>query len=353
MNKPFFSVLIPVYNVEKYLIICLESVLSQTFTDYEVVLIDDGSKDSSGRICDDYAAQYPDIIKVHHKPNQGLISARRVGLKLANGRYVCFLDSDDCWVDNTLSRLHEIIQATDSDVILFGWKRINESGEELNTVEPALFHHEGILDKKIVFERMLSTSGLNSLCKKCCKLTLFDVDVDYSHYYSIQNGEDLIQSLPVLYQANTIYFLDEPLYLYRDNTASITQVYRKGQHKSTDVVRPLLYKYIVKMGLDTEQNIKTFFNTYLAFLWEDVEAIYSGIHCVKERNAALHELRTYEFVQKGKEYLGICTLSKRVHLGLSIFYKNNNNEMNVYMRLYLPAIKALRGTKAALRRILK
>lgn len=73
MKRPFFSILIPVYNVEKYLTSCLESVLRQTFTDYEVVLIDDGSKDSSGRICDDYVSRYPDKIRVQHKPNQGLI----------------------------------------------------------------------------------------------------------------------------------------------------------------------------------------------------------------------------------------------------------------------------------------
>lgn len=353
MNKPFFSVIIPVYNVEKYLFCCLDSVLSQTFSDYEVILIDDGSKDRSGRICDDYAKHNPGKIRVQHKLNQGLISARRAGLKLANGQYVCFLDSDDCWVDNTLSRLHEIIEKTDSDVVLFGWNRIDENGNYLDIVEPALFSSKCILDNKTVFERILSTSGLNSLCKKCCKLELFDIDTDYSQYYSIQNGEDLIQSLPVLYKAKKIYYLDEPLYLYRVNTASITQVYRKGQHQSTNIVRPLLYKYIVKMGLDTEQNKKVFFNTYLEFLWQDVEAIYKGISSVNEQNVALDELRSFEFVQKGREYLGVCALSKQAYLGLSIFYKNNNKIMNTYMGLYLPVIKALRGAKANLRKLIK
>lgn len=353
MNKPFFSVIIPVYNVEKYLFCCLDSVLSQTFSDYEVILIDDGSMDSSGRICDDYAKRYSGKIQVQHKPNQGLISARRAGLKLSNGQYVCFLDSDDCWVDNTLSRLHEIIDKTDSDVVLFGWNRIDENGKKLNIVEPALFSSGCILDNKTVFERILSTSSLNSLCKKCCKLELFDIENDYSQYYSIQNGEDLIQSLPVLYKAKKIYYLDEPLYLYRVNTASITQVYRKGQHQSTNIVRPLLYKYIVKMGLDTEQNKKVFFNTYLEFLWQDVEAIYKGMSSAKEQNAALDELHSYEFVQKGKEYLGVCALSKQAYLGLSIFYKNNSKIMSIYMRLYLPVIKTLRGVKAALRKLNK
>lgn len=353
MNKPYFSVLIPVYNVEKYLSSCLESVLSQTFSDYEVILIDDGSKDSSGRICDDYAKRYPGKIRVQHKPNQGLISARRAGLKLANGYYVCFLDSDDCWIDNTLSRLHDTIEEMNSDVVLFCWNRIDESGKVLSDTIPALFLQQGTIDKKIVFERMLSTALINPLWAKCSKLELFDIDTDYSNFYKIQNGEDLIQSLPVLYHANSFYYLAEPLYQYRVNTASISHVYQKGQYRTMNIVRPLLYKYIEKMGLDTEQNKKTFFNTYLAFLWKDVEAMYRGITSLEERNAALDEIRSYEFVKRGKEYLGICVLSKQAHLGLSVFYKSNNKVMNTYMGLYLPVIKALRGAKAALRKLLK
>ena len=352
MNKPYFSVLIPVYNVEKFLSSCLESVLRQTFSDYEVILIDDGSKDSSGRICDDYAKRYPGKIRVQHKSNQGVNSARRAGLKLANGSYVCFLDSDDCWIDNTLSRLHDTIEETNSDVVLFCWNRIDESGKVLSDTIPSLFPHQGPIDKKIVFERMLSTALINPLWAKCSKLELFDIDKDYSNFNTIQNGEDLIQSLPVLYRANSFYYLAEPLYQYRVNTASITHVYQKGQYRTMNIVRPLLYEYIVKMGLDTDQNKKTFFNTYLAFLWKDVEAMYSGITSLEERNCALDELRSYEFVKRGKEYLGMCALPKQAHIGLSVFYKSNNKVMNTYMGIYLPVIKALRGAKAALRKLL-
>ena len=353
MNNPFFSVLIPVYNVERYLSICLESVLKQDFADYEVIIIDDGSKDGSGRICDDYVSRYPDKIRVQHKDNQGLISARRAGLKLANGRYVCFLDSDDCWMDNTLSRLHEVIEATNSDVVMFEWKRIDANGKELNSTELTPFSELGFIDKKTVFERMLSTSSLNSLCKKCCKYELFDVDVDYSNLYKIQNGEDMIQSLPVMYKANTFYYLNEALYLYRVNTSSITHVYRNGRYRAINVLRPLLYSYIEKLGLDTQENRIVFFATYLSCLWDEVEAMYVGISSREGRSVALNELHTYEFVQRGKEYLGACALSKQAYLGLSVFYKNNNREMEAYMRLYLLAGKIFRGAKAALRKLLK
>ena len=278
MSKPFFSIIIPVYNVEKYLANCLESVLFQTFSDYEVILIDDGSKDSSGQICDVYATRYSEKIRVQHKPNQGLISARRAGLQLSNGYYVCFLDSDDCWAENTLTRLHDTIEATHSDIVLFRWNRIDENGVSVGKPEPGVFDHSGLIEKKVIFERMLSTSGLNSFCLKCCRYELFDIDTDYSNFYKIQNGEDLLQSLPLMYKANTFYYLDEPLYQYRINTTSITHVYQKGQYRTMNIVRPLLYKYIEKMGLDTQQNRITFFKKYLSTVWESVEAMYVVLH---------------------------------------------------------------------------
>lgn len=352
MNRPFFSILIPVYNVEKYLSVCLESVLQQSFTDYEIILVDDGSKDSSGQICDEYAVRYPNIIRVLHKENQGQISARVAGLQLAKGNYVCFLDSDDCWMENTLSRLHDTIEETNSDVVLFCWNRIDECGKVLSDTIPALFPQQGTIGKKIVFERMLSTALINPLWAKCSKLELFDIDTDYSNFYKIQNGEDLIQSLPVLYRANSFYYLAEPLYLYRVNTASITHVYRKGQHQTMNIVRPLLYSYLEKLGLDSEENKVSFFHFYLSSLWESIQSAYNGISSIEERESVLDDLRSYVFVKRGKEYLGICALPKQAHLGLSVFYKSNNKVMNTYMGIYLPVIKALRGAKAALRKLL-
>lgn len=94
MNSPTISVIVPVYNVEKYLLRCIDSILAQTFTDFELLLIDDGSKDTSGSICDEYARK-DTRIKVLHKENGGVSSARNVGLDNAKGKWICFADSDD------------------------------------------------------------------------------------------------------------------------------------------------------------------------------------------------------------------------------------------------------------------
>lgn len=119
--NPKISVIIPVYNVEKYLIECVNSVLVQSFQDYEMILVDDGSTDNSGRICDEYAEKYSQI-KVIHKKNGGLSDARNFGIKEAKGDYLIFLDSDDLWKgSNRLLDISYIIETQNQpDIIFYG-----------------------------------------------------------------------------------------------------------------------------------------------------------------------------------------------------------------------------------------
>ena len=97
MNIPQISVIVPVYNVEKYLTQCIESILSQTYQEFELLLIDDGSEDNSGSICDHYS-NIDSRVHVFHKENGGVSSARNMGIEHAKGEWVCFVDSDD-WID--------------------------------------------------------------------------------------------------------------------------------------------------------------------------------------------------------------------------------------------------------------
>jgi glycosyltransferase involved in cell wall biosynthesis len=105
------TIIIPVYNVEKYLAKCIDSILSQTFTDWELILIDDGSKDKSGKICDEYSCK-DKRIKVFHKKNEGVSKARNKGIELAKGEYICFIDSDD-WIESTYLKDFKIEQQYD------------------------------------------------------------------------------------------------------------------------------------------------------------------------------------------------------------------------------------------------
>lgn len=120
----FFSVILPVYNVEKYLSECVESILKQTFTDYEIILVNDGSKDSSGKICDEYV-QKDERVRVIHKANGGASDTRNVGLDASEGEYIVYLDSDDYITSETfLQDLHDKIIDSDSDIVLYKFSKL-------------------------------------------------------------------------------------------------------------------------------------------------------------------------------------------------------------------------------------
>ena len=108
MNNKKVSIIVPVYNVEKYLQRCIESILTQTETDFELLLIDDGSKDKSGLICDEYA-QKDKRVNVIHKENGGVSSARNLGIEKANGEWICFIDADDYVRQDFLSDIQQYL----------------------------------------------------------------------------------------------------------------------------------------------------------------------------------------------------------------------------------------------------
>lgn len=128
-----FSVIIPVYNVKDYLEKCVASVLAQHTDDYEIILVDDGSTDGSGELCDEIAARTPERVRVIHKPNGGLGDARNVGLENARGDYLVFLDSDDYIDETMLMELSEQADTFHADIITFGF-RVDKNGDTSQAV---------------------------------------------------------------------------------------------------------------------------------------------------------------------------------------------------------------------------
>lgn len=147
---PEISVIVPVYKVEKYLCKCVDSILTQTFTDFELWLVDDGSPDNCGIICDEYASK--DIrVKVIHKENGGLSDARNAALDVMQGKYVFFVDSDDWISDNALEVMHESLQRTGAKVATGNIVSAYEDGREEVLYSPTLE------EKMLVGEEMLTT----------------------------------------------------------------------------------------------------------------------------------------------------------------------------------------------------
>lgn len=137
MENIKLSFIVPVYNVAPYLRKCVESLLAQDYDDYEIILVDDGSTDESGTICDEYTSPSfvnsltrSVVIKVIHQENGGLSAARNMGIKAAKGEYICFVDSDDYWEENVLGSLMEQVERDDLDVLRFSFRNVNERYEE-------------------------------------------------------------------------------------------------------------------------------------------------------------------------------------------------------------------------------
>lgn len=150
---PKISIIVPVYNVEKYLPRCLDSIIGQTFKDWECLVIDDGSTDTSGTICDEYAIE-DDRIKVFHRNNSGVSSSRNYGLDMANGEYIIFIDSDDYWIDSdSLDNL--ISQIRDNDVVRGEYIKVYDSGE---IIEP--IRNKKALDSNRISSYDMITKGI-------------------------------------------------------------------------------------------------------------------------------------------------------------------------------------------------
>ena len=133
IKSPKISIIIPVYNVERYLQQCIDSILTQTFTDFELLLIDDGSTDGCSAICDEYAEK-DDRIRVIHKPNSGISSTRNRGIDEACGEWLIFLDSDDAWANpNCLQKLYSYTKKLNLDLVRFEYQAVNE---QLEHIEP-------------------------------------------------------------------------------------------------------------------------------------------------------------------------------------------------------------------------
>lgn len=230
---PIISIVVPVYNVEKYLERCVESIRNQSLNDIEIILVDDGSSDLCPQLCDKYALE-DDRIRVVHKKNGGLSSARNAGMKIARGKYIGFVDSDDSVLPTMYEEMLQVIQKEDVDFVMSDYNRILRSGNSfLKTLSiPAGFYNKKkIVDKiypSLIMSGNIDYGPLLSVWHCLYKLQFlrnnqisFDEDVRWS--------EDNIFSAIVGYCANSFYYLKgRALYNYYQNEGTITTTYRKG-----------------------------------------------------------------------------------------------------------------------------
>ncbi len=254
----FFSVIVPVYKVEKYLSNCIESVLNQTFSDFELILVDDGSPDTCPQICESYK-QKDARIKVVHKPNGGLASARRAGIKVAEGDYVFNLDSDDLIENDTLECAYKIIKDTACEIISFSyrWAKNGQTVDITNDgLDEGLYAEKDI--EKYIYPRLLMDKNMGHmsyyLSGKAVKRELLTPhQLGVSEKISL--GEDLCCVIPCYLSAKSVYISKKTAYLYTVRDDSLSKAFNTNQIKLVEDVINEIYKTDIKKVVDFEKQL--------------------------------------------------------------------------------------------------
>ena len=240
-----FSILVPVYNVETYLPECLASIAGQDFDDYELILVDDGSTDRSGAMCDEYAASHTNTVVIH-KENAGLISARRRGIAEAKGDYCLFCDSDDLYEAGALRKIADVLEQHDIDLLLYN--AFTYDGTDKSVFFEHCLPAGFVTDKTVLYNKLLLTYELNAMWLKAVRRELLDAERDYTPWYPCNFGEDLLQTMPMVMNAQKIYYLDQALYDYRD-MAGMMHKYNARYYWSYQKINARVREYLSDITL--------------------------------------------------------------------------------------------------------
>ncbi len=255
-----FSILVPVYNVEEYLEQCVDSLLNQTYKgDYEIVLVDDGSTDSSGQICDKYAENHPEKVKVVHKENGGHTSARLEAIKNASGEYSLFCDSDDFVEPNLLETVDNVLSDNpDTDMVMYSFCYYEDGKKTQRNI--SVWNGTEIFEgdsKKKLYNLLITTPYINSLWTKAIKTEFLKNDpTDYSVLKDKDVAEDAYIVSYFVTACKKIININEPLYNYRINRQSISRSYnfQKIARKNTLFLYYRLKSLLPIWGMDTEEH---------------------------------------------------------------------------------------------------
>ncbi|MGN1014134.1 MAG: glycosyltransferase family 2 protein [Butyricicoccus sp.] len=279
MENPKVSILIPVYNVEKYLRVCLDSVVNQTYDNLEIVLADDGSTDTSGAICDEYAEK-DRRITVIHKQNEGLLWTRRVLFRQATGEYYLCVDSDD-WIEvHTVETLIRYIQYADADLVLFGFDRVSDDGHQITAMkefaeDKTIFAGESMQELR---QKFAMTGELNSIWSKLISKRLISQSDDSNPIYrQIAMGEDKVQLLPVFMRAQRAVYCASCLYHYRYSDVGMCQNFKAEYLKDMLLLAEEIERFQRSYALMGTDCVPFYQGTW----WRVVKNCYTLIHCGK------------------------------------------------------------------------
>jgi glycosyltransferase involved in cell wall biosynthesis len=223
MTNSLVSIIIPVYNVEKYIDRCLESVLNQTYCNLEIIVVNDCTSDNSMSIVDNYSGKYSNIIIISLCENKGPMRARNVGTKASTGDYIIFCDSDDWLPPNAVELLLKAALVNDADIITGSFQKVSTLGEYKSVRKPKLSYGH---DTYAVYKSLLNTELPHSMCGKIFRADLLR-DNEFIIYDNFTNSEDKLLMYQLIAHTKKVVTIDNVVYYYLDNCSSSTRDKKK------------------------------------------------------------------------------------------------------------------------------
>lgn len=272
-NDILLSVIVPVYNTEKYISECLDSIIESKFDSMEILIINDGSTDNSEDIIKDYVEKYPKIIRYIKQENHGLGNVRNVGLKKAKGKYILSVDSDDTINAHFLNEAKRYIE-NDVDIIMCDWLSIPESGDSYETA--ALDY---IFKDIIQYKGLLYTTIMPSTCNKIIKKSLFK-KINYDYVEGLKY-EDLSLNPIIMIKAESIKYINKPYYEYKIRGNSIMRT--SAGYDMIDVLQILDDRINSLFGDYCKVNIEEF--KFYTYIWRIEEFIFNQIYDMGKEKA--------------------------------------------------------------------
>lgn len=270
---PFISIIMPVYNVKKYIVRSVESVLAQTFTDFELLLVNDCSTDDSGKICNDFAKKDSRVKAFHMAENGGVANARNTVMKVAKGKYLCFLDSDDHFDKNMLEILVNSVNENPAQAVIFGLvEEYYDLKGRLKSTKTVAYENKKIKDQQTLRKEILKLEALDLYGYPCNKM----YEIEYLReskavFPKMRFNEDIIFNIDFFMDAKTCNILSFAPYHYVKRTGSTTGSFIPTYYEDIMVKIDRLYAQLDYWGMLTDDNLEFLSLRYTRYLFSALE----------------------------------------------------------------------------------
>lgn len=308
MNELSYSFLLPIYQVEQYLSECLESIIQQTYTNFEVILLIDGSRDNSILIAKEYA-QKDHRISIYEQENKGILQTRIKLVELAKNDVCIFVDSDDFLEYNLLESIHSLFTENQCDLVLYRFNRMTNSGriymKDINLFsDNQLFSDQ---DKILIWEQFVSNNRLNHVWSKAFKRELFDPKVFKNH--SDVYGEDVLISMHLIHNSTKIGYRNLTLYNYRNSDNGLGRNFKRKYLDDAEYVKNEVFNFLNDNKLFYASIKSKYYSSYIKSLIKNIKLTCANYPINNEIIEKLLWIQSNERTKQAKLYLNHARLN--------------------------------------------